>query len=135
MMLTPWRIYCEGERLRGVLKHSWLENQIAETSAEEAVEWSLQPGGWPTLEAESDVRLQQARELAERLDDLFSPAGLIDLCSPFMALDDATRHLVREAVHTAYLKSSSIQALCQPLLVAAASLENALRLFRESCRS
>ena len=85
------------------------------------------------METESDVRLQQARELGERLVDVFSPAGLIDVCSPFATLDDATRHLFRKAVHTAYLETSGIQARCEPLLIAVVGLDQALRFFRESC--
>lgn len=131
-MLTPWRIHCDGENLRGVLKHAWLEHDVEKVSAERAVERSLQENGWHALEVEFPVRFGQARKLADGLEELFSPAPLIDKCAAFGAVPEPLRERLRCTIHNAYLESSGIRELQTPLRAAVDAFERAVAGFRNT---
>jgi hypothetical protein len=133
MMLTPWNIYCEGARLRSVLKHSWLENEIEQVTPERAVQRCSRPGGWLKLEGEFPARLECTRQLASRLAEMFGPGQLIDQCPAFAGLTEDARRQLRETVHQAYLESSAIEEFRKPLTRAADQLESALRAFAVAC--
>jgi hypothetical protein len=130
MMLAPWNIYCEGENLRGVLKHAWLENDVEKISSERAVERCRRNSGWRMLDVDFPVRLEQAHQLADNLEELFSPAQLVDKCSAYTALQDSLREQLKRAVHDAYLESSEIAEMKAPLQKAIAEFENAVAEFR-----
>lgn len=115
-------------QLRGQLKHSWLENQIMNKSAEDIL--FLRTGsGWPALEGESFARLDECKRLIEYLEDGFSPAQLIDRLSPFRATDENTRQQLKKSLHEAYLKISTVLARKVPLESAFSALDAALHSF------
>lgn len=132
-MLTPWHIYCDGERLRGVLKHSWLENQIENVTPEQAVKWLTSSDRWLAFDEVFPMRIGEARELGQHLDEMFSPVSLVDQCAAFGGLDRSTKELFKGAIHQAYLETSRIADLQKPLLFAVDRLEAALNDFRAKC--
>lgn len=134
-MFSAWNIECEGETLRGVIKHSWLEHQILATTSEQALRRSAAPGGWSAFEREFPIRLGQARDLAVRLLELFSPATLVEECMAFAKLDADAKNQLKVALHEAYLETSGIMTVREPLLVAVDQLETALDAFRSACPS
>lgn len=134
-MLTPWRIYCDGERLRGVLKHSWLENQIEDVTPAEAVEWLTSPESWSAFDLEFPMRICQTRELGQHLDEMFSPASLVDQCIAFSRLNQSVKDQSKGAIHQTYLESSKVSDFQKPLLLAANRLDVALKEFRSICEN
>jgi len=129
-MFTPWNIHCEMNTLRGQLKHSWLENQLCNKTADDVV-FLWQQGGWLALEKEFDARIQDALRLADNLEDGFSPAQLIDSLTPFSSVDKTTKNILKQAVHASYLESSGISNLQAPLRKAATALGGAIQKLRE----
>ncbi len=124
-MLVVSSFPCSSNILRGRLKHSWLENQLLNKTADEVV-YLWKETGWGALDNEFSMRVSETITLAENLVQGFSPAQLVDSLAPLARLDQETRDLIKQAVHKAYLESSGITELSQPLCKAAKALEAAL---------
>ena len=128
MIVYPFA--CPAETLRGQLKHSWLENLVRDRKADAIV------GFWKKGQWEDKVEtifphyLQLTLKLADELGDGFSPAQLIDQLGPFKGFTDDLRNQIKKAIHEAYLKTSNISALAQPIRKCALDLEPELNKLR-----
>lgn len=116
---------CQANQSRGRLKHSWLENQLLNKNPEEVV-FLWQNTGWTALDKEFSVRIKEAVDLADNLENGFSPKELVEQLAPLSHIDEETKGLIKKAVHTAYLKSSNITDLKLPLRDNAMALGGAL---------
>jgi hypothetical protein len=101
MILTFGGVIPPASVQRGRLKHSWLENEILNKTPETVV--ALRQGvGWPELQRFS-ADVEQALVLVKEVESGFSPAKLVDQCTPLMALTESQKNIIRNAVHRAYL--------------------------------
>lgn len=99
---------------RGRLKHSWLENEVLNKTAEVVV-ILRGGGGWPELQRFPD-EADQACRLADEVEFGFSPARLVDECAALAVfLPETQRNAVRQAVHAAYLEGFDAQGAAQRL--------------------
>jgi hypothetical protein len=125
--------------LRGILRHSWLKNQILTMDAgyviqmrgrpslheeREAFERKIRPGG------EFESRLGEARKLVREMVDGFSPAQLVD-SGPLAGLSPEARAAVKSVVHREYLSRTMIEKCVGPAAAACDALEDALRKFSD----
>jgi hypothetical protein len=121
MIVYPFS--CQAERLRGQLKHSWLENLVRDRKADTIVGF-WKKGQWlDKVETIFPHYLQQTLKLADELVEGFSPDQLIDQLAPFKEFSDDLRGQVKKAVHDAYLEASNIAALAEPIRKCAKALE------------
>lgn len=130
-MLAPWNIPCDANTLRGQLKHSWLDNQILNKSAEDVV-FLRQHGSWPSLYSEFDTRLDDAQRLAAMIEPGFSPALLVDSLSVFAHMDSKSRADLKQAVHSAYVIAFRPADLLPPYEKAVKQLKVAIIAFRQA---
>jgi len=107
------------------LRHHWLQNLILNWSATE-VAYAWRTTGWPNLQSESSLRLREATELIEILEDAFSPAQLVDQLKPLSHLTEKAKRQIKEAVHAVYLQRSGIQELQRRLKGSIAGMQEAL---------
>lgn len=106
---TPWNISCRAAVVRGQLKHSWLENQVMNKSADDVVHlWN--EIGWPALEQDFAARVQEAIRLAEGMVSGFSPAQIVDRIAVFQEIPTEIRDMLRGAVHEEYLQCTELPA-------------------------
>lgn len=117
--------------LRNKLKHSWLDNQVLNKTTDDVV-FLWQNSGWSALETDFSLQVTKTLELADTLEECFSPAQLVDQLQPFETFDDQTKKMIKEAVHAAYLESSSISSLKMPLRAAANLLGHAIDELKET---
>ena len=118
-------LLCPASLTRGQLKHSWLENQILNKTAEEIV--VQHAAGWPALVSEFEERVTQTRMLAEDVEYGFSPAQLIDRLEWLSTLSAEQKGAIKQAVHAAYLENMNTKALRVSLLDAVELFDSALR--------
>ena len=114
-MFTPWNIPCRANTLRGQLKHSWLENQVCNKTADDvATLWRT--GMWDKEIGEIfPYRIDQSRQLANEMLSGFSPAQLVDQLSPLQSFPHDSRSRLKDVLHSAYLESSGISSLSELL--------------------
>ena len=114
-MFTPWNIACRANTFRGQLKHSWLENQVCNKTANDvATLWRTQI--WDEVIGEIfQYRIDQMRELANELVNGFSPAQLVDQLSPLQNFSEENRFRLKNVLHSAYIENSGISALSELL--------------------
>ncbi|MET0621810.1 MAG: hypothetical protein ABW250_02410 [Pyrinomonadaceae bacterium] len=138
-MLILKGIPCSAARQRGILRHSWLKNQIlgidagfvvqmrgrpSLREARESFERKILPGG------EFDLRLGEARQLARDMVDGFSPTQLAN-SGPLADLPAEVLAAVKSAVHREYLSETGIEQREGPLNAACDLLADALREFSD----
>ena len=126
-------ISCEASVLRGRLKHSWLENQLLNKTSEEVV-YLWRETGWGALDKEFSQRVSETITLADELEEGFSPAQLVVHLAPLSKAHQETKDLIKQAVHRAYLESSKIVDLKEPLREKAISLGEVLDELRKVWR-
>ena len=114
-MFTPWNISCPVNILRGQLKHTWLENQVCNKSADDIANfWRTK--SWDNVIGEIfPYRIDQSRQLANEMLSGFSPAQLVDQLSPLQSLPHDSRSRLKDVLHSAYLESSGISSLSELL--------------------
>lgn len=114
-MFTPWNISCPVNILRGQLKHTWLENQVCNKSADDVANlWRTK--SWDNVIGEIfSHRIDQSRQLATDMLSGFSPAQLVAQLGPLQNLPDESRSRLKEVLHSAYLESSGISNLSESL--------------------
>lgn len=130
-MIVISSVPCEANIIRGQLKHSWLEHQLCSRniSADDVVAiWKER--NWQALDKEFDIRVSQAVQLVDGLEEGFSPAQLVDRLTPFAGLSEKLKGRIKEVVHAAYLESSNILDLKEPLSKAALALGKAIKELR-----
>lgn len=111
--------------LRAQLKHSWLENQVCNKSADDAVAlWRC--GSWPALDNEFPVRVKQLHQLARDLVDALSPAALADSSSVMRGLPGDVCAQIKRAVHVYYLRNTNVEALSRDITGACGELRDEL---------
>jgi hypothetical protein len=93
--------------VQAVLEHTWLKRRLLAQVRENSTLWATDldlplPGVLRGLEG----RLIVARKFIDALTDLYGPAQLVDE-GPLRNLPSGVRHLIRSAVHRAYLRSDS----------------------------
>jgi hypothetical protein len=130
---------CSAARLRGILRHSWLKNQILGMDAgfvvqmhgrpslheaRESFERKIRPGG------EFDLRLSDARQLVRDMVEGFSPAQLVD-SGPLAALPAETLAAIKSVIHREYLSETRIEQCAEPIAAACDLLADALRDFSD----
>lgn len=118
-------IISNSDIVRARLKHSWLENQLLNKTSQEVV-YLWAETGWPALENEFSERVKDTLNLADDLENGFSPAQLVDRLAPFAKVDQEAKELIKQAVHEAYLESSKISDFRMPLREDAMALGEAL---------
>jgi len=122
---------CKANILRGQLKHTWLENQLcASKLSVDSVAVMWRQKSWQALDKEFDIRVRQAVQLADDLENGFSPAQLVGRLTPFAELSEELKEQIKVAVHAAYLESSNILDLKEPLSKAALALGKAIKELR-----
>ncbi len=95
-------IPCEADITRGQLKHTWLENQLCSGKLDvDSVVRMWRKMSWQALDQEFDIRVRQAVQLADDLENGFGPAQLVDRLTPFAGLSEGLKGRIKEAVHTA----------------------------------
>jgi len=114
-MFTPWNISCPANILRGQLKHTWLENQVCNKSADDVANlWRTK--SWDNVIGEIfPYRIEQSRQLINDMVSGFSPAQLVDQLGPLQNLPDESRSRLKDVLHSAYLETSGISALSELL--------------------
>lgn len=122
------RLSCSFSILCGQLKHTWLENQILNKCEDDIVYLRNGPG-WAALGAEFPSRIEESKHFSENLENGFSPAQLVDRLVPFSEVPEATKRVIKEAVHRAYLEKSRIQEHKAPLNAAISTFENSYKDF------
>lgn len=127
-MLFPFNIPCEANQLRGQLRHHWLENQVLNKFPDDVVR--LRKKGWPALENEFDLRIEQLKELIENMIEGFSPKQLIDKIGFLSQLPDEKKTALKEVLHIVYLERFEIEDLKKKLNNEAVSFEVVLNQFR-----
>ncbi len=118
-------LICDAAIQRGRLKHSWLENQVLNKSADKIIQLRRE-GPWEALENRFPIRVQEAIGLAGRIVDDYSPVVLIDRIPLFGHLDEDARARIKIGVHNAYLARETLTSRVEPLTAAARSLGVAL---------
>ncbi len=87
--------------LVGRLRHSWLENQVRNKSADEVVAiW--REGPWNALERDFPAHLARARALARHLASAYSPARWVERLLPLAALPEGERRRLARALDGVY---------------------------------
>lgn len=139
-MLILKGVPCNSAMLRGILRHSWLKNQILTMDAgyviqmrgrpslheeREAFERKIRPGG------EFESRLGEARKLVREMVDGFSPAQLVDT-GPLAGLSPEARAAIKSVLHREYLSRTMIEKCAEPATAACDALEIALREFSDN---
>ena len=138
-MLILKGLPCDAAMLRGILRHSWLKNQILTMDAG----YVIQMRGRPSLREEREAferkirsggefesRLGEARRLVREMVDGFSPAQLVD-SGPLAGLSPEARAAVKSVVHREYLSRTMIEKCVGPAAAACDALEVALREFSD----
>lgn len=129
---------CGAARQRGILRHSWLKNQILGMDAGFVVQMRGRPSLREARESferkilpsgEFDLRLGEARQLVRDMVDGFSPAQLAD-SGPLADLPEVIA-AVKSAVHREYLSETRIEQRVGPLNAACDLLADALREFSD----
>lgn len=124
-MITTRGLECSANLMRGRLKHSWLENQILNKSAEDVI-FLFRNSGWRALERVFLARVDETITLAADLENGFSPQVLVDKLEPFKRADESVRVQIKSAVHARYMEVSRIQEMKTPCQEAASSLGSAI---------
>lgn len=114
-MFTPWNISCPINILRGQLKHTWLENQVCNKSADDVANlWRTK--SWENVIGEIfPYRIEQSRQLINDMVSGFSPAQLVDQLCPLQNLPNKSCSRLKDVLHSAYLESSGISSLSELL--------------------
>jgi hypothetical protein len=134
------QIPCEAAMKRGILRHSWLKNQILPINPEYVVrvrnsqslldvrrdfERLIGPNG------EFSVHLDVAAQLARNLEAWFSPAQLVDL-GPLAIVPNDIRKIIKSNIHAEYLDRNGIEKQRAPIANAVKDLRKALNEFTAS---
>ncbi len=123
---------CPANIVRGRLSHSWLANRILTKSEGDVLLLWREFAEWEELGAQFLEEADAAIELADTLEQGFSPARLIDMLSPFTGLAEDTRQELKQVLHALYLKETQIDQLKEPLQEAGEAIKLALEELKES---
>lgn len=113
------------------LRHSWLENQVLNKTADDLVHlWRL--GRWDALDRQFANRLRDVEEVAAKLEEALSPAGLLPMLQPLRSISGELRSYIGEVVHEAFRKVYSTDVIAREIRAAAAGLAKAITALQES---
>jgi len=128
---------CDAALQRGLLRHSWLKNQILQISPDFVAQVNSRPSLWEERESfekkiqsggEFETKLNDARQLIRDMVKGFSPEQLVDR-GPLANLSQKARESVKAVIHDIYLRQTKIEQYTEPVTRAIDDLENALREF------
>ena len=107
------------------LRHSWLENQVRNKSADEVVAiW--REGRWNALERYFPLQLAQARVLAGHLTSAYSPARWVERLPRLAAFPEAERRRLARALDAIYRAAGGLGDLPKRIEECAPAVELAL---------
>lgn len=134
------QVPCEAAMKRGILRHSWLKNQILPINPDYVVRVHNSPSLLDVrrdferligTNGEFSVHLDVAAQLARNLDTGFSPAQLVD-SGPLAIVPNDTRKIIKSRIQAEYLDSNRIEEQRAPIVNAARDLRKALNEFAAS---
>lgn len=113
------------------LRHSWLENQVLNKTADDVVHlWRL--GRWDALDRQFANRVKEAVEVAASLEYGLSPAQLLTLLEPLRGLRGDLRSSIGEAVHAVFRKAYPTNKVEAEIRAAATGLAEAITALQNS---
>jgi hypothetical protein len=130
-MLSPFKIPCNADVIRGQLRHHWLENQILNKTPEDVLFILQTEERWDALETEFEQRIAQAIKFTDDMIEGFSPKQLFDKIEILSSISNETKMLLKDKIHKVYIEKSNIQNISISFQCAVKSLEGAIKEFKK----